>query len=705
MRRPTYLILVFLFVTISVTGITQYAHAKIAPPQITLPSATQSVNPELTTLHATLANPKAPTDTNKSIGFSSNGIYGCSGAPYGSVGIQGPQNAFVPVFDSASFDQQRILTYKECILDSIASSVEKNLIAQMVKNFITTLNTGQNGNPVFITNLEEHNKNKVVIPTTKEFITGAATDAIAPSFKNEVRNALSTYAAAKINTPYKVPGCSLTSQQLEAFKRGDFNGGGGWSAFLTRGTMPGCDELKTYFIAQNNYDKLIAYKLKLDATQLSWNNGFLSKVKKETINVGGGRTITRNRVVTPGYLIAKQASLVLGTGVRQAENVNQIDQMVSGLMLNIGTQMVSGINGFSGLSSSPANGIGSYLSRLVEQTARQARDKMVGAATTILNNSIVFEQEYNKARKASALVLASGGTQLSSWENICRVGLLDAAKAAMKKKVEEQVCPGLTKDEVCKVSITVTQKTATNVIIVTAPTATSTIPVSSSIVISGKVSRSGSSIDITISEGDKSLSPVKPTVAEDGKWITDATSLASLPDGKIIVSATETLANGAGILAPISATITKETTKKGIILTLPIKRPNVTITAKASGALESITLNINASHSNDVITPNITPLLAAVELDIYRSNNALLLLKRMRTELGATTSTRGKQIILKQLDELVAKGLVHTKSDARASSVQFSSIKTATQQKLESTRKEWQAGWCSPDNWSQYVLK
>ena len=632
-------------------------------------------------------NAQATSATAKTL--SEGGVFGCNGAKYGAVGAQGPKGAHVPVFDAALFDQQRILTYKVCLLDGIASSARETMLSLVAKNVIDWAQKGQDGSGAFVTNLAQR-RLKVSDRVAQDFINNIDNSNIPEIYKPQVRDALIRKYAA--NTRGQKLNCPLTKQQIDGLKNNTLPVSEIQDVWSTYNTNPGCNVDYVQLQQQLALDSAIEKAVRDDQTQLNWGNGFIPVTKTETVDIGGGRTIQREKVVTPGYLIAQQISQVLGTGMRQAENATEVTSLISSMFANLGTRMLTDINGFAGLSAS-SGGQPSFLTQLVNNSAQKTRDKMVGAAGAILQNAFKNEISYQNARKSALSSFLSAKTQLHSWERVCFADMADAAQTSIVDKVKQRVCPQSagTSTIPCSQPITVTKTYDSNTLMIDSPQA-------GVITVSGYAQRSDSTIEVIISDSATSTQATTTPDSTSSLWTTVPIDISTLAAGTTTVTETEKFKNRSGTHTVV-ATITKDA--QGA-LTLPTDLPNITISASAGGINESVTLTQNTDHSSTVIATNITPNEMQIHTDVAKSSKALAALDLLKTSLSNALTTSGKKAILTQIDQLVVNGVLHTSSDVRNALAQADQTKTLTTNLLDTTKKQWEGGWCQPDNWVNY---
>lgn len=627
--------------------------------------------------------------------FSRDGVFGCTGSAYGAVGAQGPAGAHVPVFDGALFDQQRLLTYKECLLDGIANSAKEATISNLVKSTVEWAQRSNDGQGAFVTDPQAYElaaKDAEVEKFLAEIDASGMPDKDKRFLKEAVlQNYINTTRGSVLTLE-----CPLSEQQVESFRNGRYIAGGGRAAYKIYRENTACNPRNAYLFLINNLTTRLEDTSEQVIADLDRGSGFPSITRDKVIDLGNGQTVIRKEIVTPGYLIAQQLSQVLGTGLRQAESANEIDTLISSALTNLGTRMLTDVNGFSGLATS-FGGQPSYVARLAADAANRTREKMVGAAAAILNNTLETERSFGLARGGTVALFNTTQNQLRKWETTCYADMEDRATEHVKGLIEQKVCPQSITDPTvsCPVHIDVTTTYSPDVIIVHAPTA-------NSLIVEGYASRKTSNIQLSIN-GVEVVETLTPD--SDGYWKSDALDISSTTSTTTTISATEFFANGAGTYGPITATVEKRTTANGVEVVLPSELPTVTITAQSNSFTESVTLSRSREHSDAVIASHITGNLARANKEVVDSQKAMTVLVQMREALAAATTTAGQREILDILDLLVSRKLLHSESNVRTAEAQNNDVNLAMQTLLDQTRASWEGSWCKPNNWATYVTQ
>lgn len=304
------------------------------------------------------------------------------------------------------------LVAKECIGDALAFAIKEGIIAAMTQSIIDWINSGFEGGPSFVTNLNGF-LDEVADHTSLDFIRGTELGFLCSPFQLEVRLALATQ-----RQPFKERiRCSLgdVAGNVEGFIGGDFRQGG-WPAWFRLHAQRQNIPYGGYALALGELQVRIGRNQSEELRLLEFGGGFFSKREcvrwAATSEKIGGETTTGERqclrweIVTPGAQINDQLSQVLGSGFRQLELADEINEIINALMAQLAQQALSGVNGVSGLSnrsSSSARSFtddsgnsrsGSYLEALVNETSTNS---ILGARQILLANiesAIELEEEY-----------------------------------------------------------------------------------------------------------------------------------------------------------------------------------------------------------------------------------------------------------------------------------------------------------------------
>lgn len=635
-----------------------------------------------------------PVDGGTSAGFARDGVYGCNGASYGTVGRQGPGGAFVPVFSDAEHDQIRLITYKECLLDGIVNSMRETLISFVIKSIVSWSNQGFEGNPAYVENLPLHLLERISDPEAERVILGEDTNNINDNYRRDVRVALAKYYANKTRRPAQHLSCGATTDELNSFSQ---NGGGSWDSFFAVIADPSCNPLFSFYEARNRLDEAVSAETERERTQLDWAGGYRTSVTNQTINLGDGTSQTVQRIVTPGILISQQLEQVIGTGLRQSENADEIDEIVSALMSNLGTQVLTDLQGLYGVSQS-FNGRPAYLDRLSSDSAQRTRDNFLNAGLATVQNAVTYETNYRTARLSAAQTILTAENQLRTWERACWDALIAKAKTDLLAQAEGTACAGQNQtnengqQQTCSITGNVSAIIASDSLGVKVTNNTTIVPY-------GRTKESGSAISVLAENNDIIVGPTTPTPSTDGLWESTAMDITALPGGTIEVRANET--SRQGILHTLRAQLTKDVSKLGTFVRPPVTSPSVIITATASGSTATATLTPSFARTEALRAGSMTPLTTILADQAARTETALQVLAEIQQAVSATSSASAQRFILERIDQLVANRVLHNEQQVREANSQAEEIQGAMNQLLQETKESWEQGWCKPENWRQ----
>ncbi|MDO8481899.1 MAG: hypothetical protein Q7S75_02350 [bacterium] len=363
----------------------------------------------------------APADSS---GFNRQGIFGCNdaGAYSMSVGaISAIGGTFVPVSDAAVTLNTGTLVYKECVLRPMINRLRENAVANIVKQTTTQFNTGRavtsNGvttnEPMFPVDLS---KDIAIIRdnSVNDDLNGTFLNALNPAFSSQVKTAVYRDYQANIQNPGGALACSYARSpaDLKAVQQGkEFNDFNDVLMLADSNCIPLYAKVNT----ENAIMANAAYKENLALTRLGWNNGVYDVVD------------SAGNVVTPGFLVAGEIQQKLGSGFRQQENANDIDQMVGQLFAGIGNQILSSAGGLLGLLTSSGNSP-SYLNQVVADSSAGLKNSAINAALQILLAARQIEAAYLEAENGTGAVLSRAITQLRGAENQCWDLIIPAVK-------------------------------------------------------------------------------------------------------------------------------------------------------------------------------------------------------------------------------------------------------------------------------------
>jgi hypothetical protein len=313
------------------------------------------------------------------------------------------------VFDPQSFGEAVVnnsllgaLVTKEYALDGIAYGIARIIIQQMVQSIITWINSGFQGSPAFVTDLERYLQN-VADQVVSDVLLGSDLAFLCSPFELDIRIALATsYNESRDglgNLP--PPQCTLddVSDNIDGFLNGNF-AQGGWASWfeLTQGEAN--DPNRAFFIAQFQLQSEIANQQAEERTLLEFGDGFLSfRVCEDTASPSGASE--NCTITTPGRVISDQLNGALGAGRDMLITADEIDEIIGALLAQLAQQVLTGTFGLLGLGGNSSfsdnnygtSGTASYLDALAAEQVDTGQAGG-GTRTIALDQGIAENQRY-----------------------------------------------------------------------------------------------------------------------------------------------------------------------------------------------------------------------------------------------------------------------------------------------------------------------
>lgn len=264
------------------------------------------------------------------------------------------------------------LWLKENVLDGIGWAIAKRIVSQMVRSLIDWINSGFQGSPAFITDLQGFLLNAAdeAIGSYIDELGGIGSFVCSP-FRLDVQVSVALqYQQARSSQP--APTCTLTGiiDNIEGFIQGSFSEGG-WNDWFDITAQP---EVYTPYgsmlEAQAEAQARIVNAQGEEITLLDWGDGFLSGKVCEAIE---GTSAENCTITKPGKVIQEALTFQLESGPRSLIEADEINEVIAALLGQVAQKAVTGINGLLGLSSGTGytySGFdgGSFLSQMEQES-------------------------------------------------------------------------------------------------------------------------------------------------------------------------------------------------------------------------------------------------------------------------------------------------------------------------------------------------
>lgn len=296
------------------------------------------------------------------------------------TGINLIKNTITSVASGITSQATTALQLKEFTLDGIATSLAKKVLSQMVRSTIDWVNSGFNGSPAFITDLDQYLLN-AADEIAGNFLVAANFSQLCRPLQLPVRFILDL-SYQKARNWQNGSQCTLSGAigNVDSFLNGNFSDGG-WTRWFEIVSEPQNNIYGATAIAESRMYASIRQEQENKERESDWSNGWLS-IK----DCSSGKCIT----VTPGNVISEYLNFNLTVGQRTLIEADEINELVGAVFAQLGQQAISGVGGLLGMSYSPDGVTPSYLSQL--EFEEQTTGFQGGAG--FLEEAITTEEDY-----------------------------------------------------------------------------------------------------------------------------------------------------------------------------------------------------------------------------------------------------------------------------------------------------------------------
>jgi hypothetical protein len=251
------------------------------------------------------------------------------------------------------------LLNKEFALDGIAFFIAKAALQSITGSLIDWINSGFNGSPAFVQDLERHLMTVADQELARLVFSPEALDLLCSPFKLDVQAALAVNFQNELSdrADYRGAQCSFTDivDNFENFVAGDFLGGGGMDTFFEVTQNPSQNTaLGAYFAAEATISAQIVNAEGKELELIRFGDGFLSF--KVCPDPNGPCAIQ-----TPGKVISEALTFQLSTGPRSLIEADEFNEIINALFYALVNQAIQGAGGLLGLSGGGAGGYTSTL--------------------------------------------------------------------------------------------------------------------------------------------------------------------------------------------------------------------------------------------------------------------------------------------------------------------------------------------------------
>lgn len=279
------------------------------------------------------------------------------------------------VFDPANFGVNATQTVILNALNGLAWTVAKMTIQSLTRSTVNWINSGFEGSPAFVSDLNENlkylgdavaedflsNLDRTVVDTTGFSIRSPFQDQLNQKLREEYYRTTDSWGLG-----YNL---NQTSRDPKAFLDGNFREGG-FNAYFSASQNPANNPFGAYRLASNALWSQIDAEAQKRKAELDWGRGFGSWRGKcnapassnGAVSLSKAEKCPFSKIRTPGSVIEDQLANSLGSGIRQLELADSINEIVGALIGQMVNQVLGGI-GLSGVSNPSSGGGSSYIDR------------------------------------------------------------------------------------------------------------------------------------------------------------------------------------------------------------------------------------------------------------------------------------------------------------------------------------------------------
>lgn len=308
------------------------------------------------------------------------------------------------------------------VLNGIAWTVAKTAIQSLTRSTVNWINSGFDGSPAFITDLNQ-NLQSLSDAVADDFFSAlernVGVDVRSP-FQDQITQLLrDNYYRSTAGFYGGGYNLNSYSDNPDAFLNGQF-GYGGFDAWFATLSNDQNNPLGAYHALQGQLYSSVENARVNRLNELNWGNGFLSwrgdctaaEHADGTIN-GGSDPVSLGKtdkclqydIKTPGSVIESTLGITATSPLRQLELADSINEIVGALATQLVGQMLGG-NGLSGVSQPSAGGGTSSLTRATDPSQYLANGSSLATAfiqtvATAQSDTSTYQSNWQKIQTAA----------------------------------------------------------------------------------------------------------------------------------------------------------------------------------------------------------------------------------------------------------------------------------------------------------------
>ena len=318
---------------------------------------------------------------------------------------------YVPTFDLSNFTVNATNTTKECLLDGIVVLIREVMIAAVTRSIVNWINSGFNGNPAFVDDLGGFLLG-VGDEAAGEFLRASGLGFVCEPFRANIQFSLSVrYFSEERDV------CTLTDiiNNIDGFFN-DFNQGG-WSGWFSLTTQKTNNPYGGFLDASSKLSARIVNAKGEQIKLLDFGEGFLSFEECESVDDEGLGQEDVCHIATPGSVINEQLNFQLGSGQRQLELADEIDEIIGALFSQLVQQVLTGSGGLRATTQS-RSGRPSFFQQIEAEQDTQLEVTRQRTADYVREETRGLETVEVRVREAKRDSLATAGTAIQTLGDV-----------------------------------------------------------------------------------------------------------------------------------------------------------------------------------------------------------------------------------------------------------------------------------------------
>lgn len=265
------------------------------------------------------------------------------------VGSNLIQNTYTAIQTTLQRIYQAWIYLKENVLDGIAWTIAKQFISNMVADIVDWINSGFEGNPAFVQDLDNFLL-RAADEAVGQYINelGGLGSFVCDPFRLNVQ--LAVAIQYDLSREDRVPECTLTDiiNNFEDFIEGDFQSGG-WAGWFDLTSNPRHTPYGSILTAQTGAQALVANTEGEQVKLLDFGSGFISIPFCENV-AGPNGPVEQCSIVNPGDVVRSTLNKSLGAGQDSLVEADEFNEIVVALLGQLSTRVLEGAQGLLGLS-------------------------------------------------------------------------------------------------------------------------------------------------------------------------------------------------------------------------------------------------------------------------------------------------------------------------------------------------------------------